>query len=121
MTLAMNESDPLQPMRRAATARVRCAVCGQHLRARDLELLGQDGEAWAMGARCPLCGAQALLFALGEPYAAPILYSDLAPDEWTRFRNRPAISLDDVIVFHQFICTYAGDFSEILDEPLPEE
>ena len=33
------------------------------------------------------------------------------------FMNR----LDDVIVFHEYMRAYDGDFSEILDEPLPPE
>ncbi|MEO0108148.1 MAG: hypothetical protein ABIK62_03125 [candidate division WOR-3 bacterium] len=55
------------------------------------------------------------------PSAAAPVYSDLTPDEWERFKDRPPISIDDVIAFHQFISAYTGDFSEILEEPLPDE
>ena len=63
----------------------------------------------------------ALLFAVLTERAAQTVYSDLTPDEWTRFKDHPPISMDDVIAFHEYICAYAGDFSEILDEPLPPE
>lgn len=117
----MNESELAQAVRREIAARVRCARCGRHLRARDLDVLGQRGQAWALRARCPLCHAQALLLALVDERMARTLYSDLTPEEWARFKDAPPISLDDVIAFHTFIRAYPGDFSEILDEPLPPE
>ncbi|MBM3128416.1 MAG: hypothetical protein FJ009_07230 [Chloroflexi bacterium] len=117
----MNDSAIPPAMFREIVARVRCALCGHHFRANDIQVLGRRGNAWAMRAHCPMCRAQALLFAVVEPRAAHMLYSDLAPDEWARFKDRPPIATDDVIAFHQFIRAYDGDFSEILDEPLPPE
>lgn len=117
----MNDSELLQAVRREVAARVRCTICGRHLRVSDLRVLGQRGHAWVLSARCPVCHAQALLFAVVDARAAQTLYSDLAPDEWMRFKDAPPISVNDVIAFHKFIHAYAGDFSEILDEPLPPE
>jgi len=108
-------------MIREIVARVRCAVCRHHFRASDVQILGRRGNAWAMRVACPMCRTQALLFAVLTERAAQTIYSDLTPDEWGRFKDRPPISLDDVIAFHEYIRAYEGDFSEILDEPLPDE
>lgn len=108
-------------MIREIVARVKCAVCSHRFRTSDIQVLGRRGNAWVMRVHCPMCRTQALLFALVDQRATQALYSDLTPDEWARFKDRPPISTDDVIVFHQYIRAYAGDFSEILDEPLPPE
>ncbi|MBI3912636.1 MAG: hypothetical protein HY327_00350, partial [Chloroflexi bacterium] len=47
------------------------------------------------------------------------LRTDLTPSDWQRFRHAPPLNEDDVIRFHEFIQQYTGDFSEIMDEPLP--
>lgn len=117
----MNESDLAQALRREIAARVRCPMCERHLRVSDIQLLEQRGRAWVLRTHCPICHTRAVLFAVMDERAAQMLYTDLEPDEWTRVQARPPISTDDVIAFHQFIHTYAGDFSEILDEPLPPE
>lgn len=117
----MNEPAIPQAMLREIVARVKCALCGHHFRVNDIRVLGRRGNAWAMRVACPTCRAQALLFAVADRRATQTLYSDLAPDEWARFQDRPPISTDDVIAFHEYIRAYDGDFSEILDEPLPPE
>jgi hypothetical protein len=108
-------------MLRQIVARVRCAVCEHHFRANDIQVLGRRGNAWAMRVDCPTCHTRALLLAVVDQRAAHMLYSDLTPDEWARFKDRPPISTDDVIAFHKYMRAYQGDFSEILDEPLPPE
>ena len=108
-------------MIRQIVARVRCAVCHHSFRANDIQIVGQRGNVWAMRVACPMCRTQALLFAVLTERTARTLYSDLTPDEWTRFKDRPPISMEDVITFHEYMCAYDGDFSEILDEPLPPE
>jgi ribosomal protein S27E len=121
MDAAMNEQAIPQAMIREIVARVKCVVCSHHFRASDLQVLGRRGNAWAMRVHCPMCHTQALLFAVLTEHVAQTLYSDLTPDEWERFNDRPPISTDDVIAFHTYIRAYDGDFSEILDEPLPPE
>jgi hypothetical protein len=102
-------------------AQLRCPVCRRRLRASDAQIIGRRGKAWAMSIRCPMCYTQAVLFAVLTGHNPQTLYSDLTPGEWERFKNLPPISTDDVIAFHRFIQSYPGDFSEILDEPLPPE
>ena len=117
----MNDQAIPQAMIRQIVARVKCAVCHHSFRANDIQILGRRGNAWAMRVACPMCRTQALLFAVLTERAAQTLYSDLTPDEWTRFKDRPPISMDDVIAFHEYMRAYDGDFSEILDESLPPE
>lgn len=108
-------------MLKEIVARLRCVVCQHRFRASDAQIVGRRGNAWAMRVHCPMCHTQALVFAVLTEYTAQTLYSDLTPDEWNRFKDLPPISIDDVITFHRFIQSYTGDFSEILDEPLPPE
>ncbi|MEW5717321.1 MAG: hypothetical protein AB1817_01720 [Chloroflexota bacterium] len=117
----MNEQAIPQAMIRQIVARVKCAVCHHSFRQSDIQIVGRRGNAWAMRAACPMCHTQALLFAVLTERAAQTLYSDLTPDEWERVKDRSPISTDDVIAFHRYMRAYAGDFSEILDEPLPPE
>jgi uncharacterized protein YbaR (Trm112 family) len=117
----MSEPALPQEMIRQIVAHVKCAVCRHHFRAGDLQIVGRRGNAWALRVACPMCRTQALVLAVVTERAAQTQYSDLTPDEWERFKDRPAVSLDDVIVFHEYLRAYGGDFSEILEEPLPPE
>jgi uncharacterized protein YbaR (Trm112 family) len=117
----MNEQAIPPEMIRQIVAHVKCVVCRRSFRANDVQVVGRRGNAWAMRVACPMCRTKALLLAVVTERAAQTLYSDLTPDEWERFKDRPAISPDDVIAFHAYMRAYHGDFSEILDEPLPPE
>ena len=117
----MNDQAIPQEMIRQIVARVKCVVCHHHFRANDIQIVGRRGNTWAMRVACPTCRTQALLFAVLTERAAQTIYSDLTPDEWERFKDRPPISADDLIAFHEYMRAYDGDFSEILDEPLPPE
>jgi hypothetical protein len=87
----------------------------------DIQIVGHREQVWAMRVNCRECRTEALLLAVVEEKGARPVYTDLAPTDWTRFKDGPAITVDDVIEMHKFIQTYEGDFSEILEEPLPEE
>lgn len=117
----MGENVSSQALIRQIAARVRCAVCGHHFGTSDIQIVGHREQIWAMRANCRECRTQALLLAVVEENSARPVYTDLAPTEWQRFKDGPPISVDDVIEMHQFIQTYDGDFSEILEDPLPEE
>lgn len=114
--------DSLSPtMLKEIVTRLRCVVCERRFREKDVQIIGRRGKVWAMRVHCPMCHTPALLLAILTEHIAQTVYSDLTPDEWERFQDLPAISTDDVIAFHRFIQSYPGDFSEILDEPLPPE
>jgi hypothetical protein len=115
----MNPSS--QALIRQIVAHVTCAVCGHHFGMSDIQVIGRREHVWAMRVNCRECRTQALLLAVVNEGAARPIHTDLAPDEWRRFNDSPPISVDDVIAAHQFIQSYDGDFSDILEEPLPEE
>jgi hypothetical protein len=117
----MNDRAIPQAMIRQIVERIRCTACKHHFRANDIQIVGRRGNAWAMKVKCPMCGAQALLFAVLTERAAEAIYSDLTPEEWKRFEHELPISIEDVIAFHKFMSSYAGDFSDILEDPLPPE
>lgn len=87
----------------------------------DIHLLGKREQAWAFSVRCRECRNDALMLALVESGKTQPIYTDLTPSEWDRFKDKPRINEDDVIAIHRHIQAYDGDFSELLDEPLPPE
>lgn len=117
----MNQNAITQAMIRHIVAHARCSVCGHSFRKGDVRVIGQRDKAWAMSAVCRECHSQALFLAMiGEGVVQPI-YTDLMPDEWERFKASAPISVNDVIEFYTYMDAYAGDLSEIMDEPLAEE
>jgi len=110
-----------QALIRQIAANVTCAVCGHHFGAQDIELIGKRESIWAMRVNCRECHTKALLLAVVNHGTARQVHTDLVPEDWERFKASPRISMDDVISVHEFIQSYAGDFSDILEEPLPEE
>lgn len=117
----MNQNAITQSMIRQIVAHARCATCGHSFNTNDVRVIGKRNNAVAMSVTCRECRTQALFLAvLGQSKTKPI-YTDLTPSEWNRFKARPAISCDDVIEFYSFMDAYAGDLSEIMDEPLPQE
>lgn len=117
----MSENVSAQGLIRQIAARVKCAVCGHHFGLSDIQVIGHRDQIWAMRVNCRECRTQALLLAVVEGKAARSVYTDLTPDEWERFKDHTPISVDDVIAMHQYIQSYDGDFSEILEDPLPED
>jgi len=117
----MDENVSAQVLIRQIAARVKCAVCGHHFSMSDIQGLGHREQIWAMRVNCRECRTQALLLAVVNGKTTHPIYTDLSPDEWQRFKDRPPISVDDVIAMHQHIQAYDGDFSEILEDPLPED
>lgn len=117
----MNLNVNTQVLIRQIVARLRCAVCNHHFGASDLKVIGNRENVWAIRADCRECRTQALVLAVIGGGKAQPMHSDLTPSDWERFKAAPPISEDDVIAIHQHLQEYAGDFSEILDEPLPEE
>ncbi|MBI5305370.1 MAG: hypothetical protein HY868_24785 [Chloroflexi bacterium] len=117
----MNPNINTQALVRQIVARVRCGVCNHHFGMSDVHVLGRRENAWAFRVRCRECRTEALMLAfVGNGGAQPI-YTDLVPSEWDRFKASPPISEDDVIAVHRYIQAYVGDFTELLDEPLPPE
>ncbi len=106
---------------RQIVAQTSCAVCERRFHLNDVSVLGRQGNVWALRVNCRDCQRQDLLLAVLENGKTHPIYTDLTPDEWARFKDRAAISTDEVIAFHTYIQAYPGDWSEILDAPLAAE
>ncbi len=113
--------NPQVSLIRQVVAHVPCAACHRRYAEGDVQVLDHRERVWALAVKCRFCLAQAIIFAvIGETATHPIR-TDLFPDEWTRFHNAPPLEVDDVIRFREYMENYSGDFSEIMDEPLPDE
>jgi hypothetical protein len=110
-----------QALIRQIVAHVTCSVCGHHFGMSDIQVVGRREQVWAMRVNCRECRTQALLLAIVNDRGTQSVFTDLTPEEWVRFRQAPIITDNDVIAIHLHLASYAGDFSEILDEPLPDE
>lgn len=110
-----------QALIRQIVAHVRCTVCGHHFGKSDIEVIGHRDNVWAMKVSCRECRTEALLLAVVNNNEARPIYTDLAPDEWERFFDADPIGFDDVIQVYEYIESYEGDWTDILEEPLPEE
>ncbi len=110
-----------QSLIRQIVAHVKCAVCGHHFGVSDIQVVGRRDQVWAMRVSCRECRTQALLLAVVNERGMRPVYTDLYPDEWSRFRDAGAVSTDDLIRLHQYLAAYGGDFGDLLDEPLPDE
>jgi hypothetical protein len=106
---------------REIASRIPCAACGRRYAQSDITVLGQVESLWALKLTCRQCRSLGLVFAVvHEDGTRPIL-TDLTPEEWEMVQQRPALSADDVIQMYRAMETYTGDFSEILEDPLPAD
>ena len=117
----MKQDATSQALIRQIVANVTCTSCGHHFALNDIEFVGRRENIWAMRVNCRECRTKALLFAVVNHGTARSIYSDLAPEDWDRFKDSASISVDDVIAIHEYMQSYEGDFSEILEEPVPAE
>ena len=119
--MAMKSNSNGQALIRQIVANVTCAICGHHFGKSDFQVVGRRGNVWAMRVDCRECRTRALLFAVVSEGATQTAYTDLTPEDWERFKDSPPISTNDVVEVHEYMQRYDGDFSEILEEPLPSE
>ena len=110
-----------QALIRQIVEHVTCAVCGHHYGKSDVQILGRREQVWAMKVQCRECRTKSLLLAVVNDTGTRPVYTDLVPDEWERFRESPPVSVDDVVRAHEYLQGYEGDFTDILEDPLPEE
>jgi hypothetical protein len=117
----MGENVSAQALIRQIAAHVKCSVCGHHFGTTDIQILGHREQVWAMRVNCRECRTQALLLAVVDGKSTRPVYTDLTPEEWERFKDGPAVSADDVISMHQYMQSYEGDLTDVLEDPLPKE
>jgi hypothetical protein len=101
--------------------RLHCSNCARRYRARDFAFLEERENAVVMRLDCAHCHKKSIVVALIQRRGVHPLYSELEPDEWQRYRHSPAVTRDDVIMMHRTMASYDGDFSDVLEDPLPPD
>lgn len=101
--------------------RLRCSSCGRRYRALDFQVIEERASLAVMKIVCPECRKQSIVFAIVQRKRVRPVFTELDPDEWSRFRRLPPLNPDDVVDFHREMQRYTGDLSDVLEDPLPPE
>ncbi len=112
-----NQNELIEKMAR----RLACSRCGWRYRPNDFTILDEREGASVMQVTCRHCRKQSVVVALVHRRRVKPVYSELDPDEWERFKPYPAVGADDVIAMHRVMSAYDGDFTDVLEDPLPPE
>ena len=101
--------------------RLSCSSCGRRYRPFDFHILEERENLAVMKIRCPECRKQSIVLAIVQRKKVHPVFSELEPDEWQRSRVLPPVDRDDVVNIHREMQRYAGDLSDVLEDPLPPE
>lgn len=99
--------------------RLRCSSCGRRYRPLDFHIVEERASLAVMKIVCPECRKQSIVFAVVQRKRVHPIFTELEPDEWSRFRRLAPVNPDDVVDIHREMQIYTGDFSDVLEEPLP--
>jgi ribosomal protein S27E len=101
--------------------RLKCSTCGRRYRPFDFHIVEDRGNIAVMKIVCPECRKQSIVFAIVHRKRVHPVFTELEPDEWSRFRRLPPVDRDDVVEIHREMQHYDGDFGDVLEDPLPPE
>lgn len=88
---------------------VSCAECGSPYTAQDVYIVAQDGEAWAVVAFCPACGAESVILA----YVDEVDAQDVTVIPAETPQDRPP-TLAEVAAWRRFLAAFDGDLRDLL-------
>ena len=98
-------------------SQIRCPVCRHHYSRDDVLLMDNKDDLWFMALVCPECETRGLVFAVvSSQQMPPQAITDLMLEESSRFEARGAITVDDVLDFHEFLRDFGGDVAELLGD-----
>ena len=117
----MQEKPNKNEMIEKIARRIKCTTCGRRYRPYDFSILEERGHFAVMRIVCRECHKQSVVVALVQRHKIRSVLSELEPEEWQRFHSNRPLSADDVIVMHRRMAEYNGDFTEVLEDPLPPE
>lgn len=93
-------------------ATMKCAMCGHHYSAGNINILGHKEDLWFLSVFCPSCKSQGLVAAVvKEGSRSPEVVTELTPEELKRLST--PLTSDDVIDMHAFLRDFDGDFSSL--------
>ncbi len=101
--------------------RLQCTTCGRRYKAYDFSVIEERENLAVMRLICRECHKQSVVLAVVQRRKVRPVLSELEPDEWRRFSRMVALSSDDVIRMHRDMEAYDGDFTDVLEDPLPSE
>ncbi len=101
--------------------RLKCVRCGRRYRPYDFQLMEERENFAVLRIVCRDCHKQSLVLALVQHRKLRSVVSELEPDEWQRFRKCKPLTRDEVVSFHRMMQAYDGDFTDVLEDPLPRE
>lgn len=101
--------------------RLKCSSCGRRYRPLDFHFVEERGNTAVMKIVCPECQKQSIVFAIVQRKRVHPVYTELDPEEWSRFRLLLPVDRDDVVNIHRQMQLYSGDLSDVLEDPLPPE
>ncbi len=99
--------------------RLKCFPCGRRHRPYDFQFLEERENFSVLEIACRACRKRSVVFAVVRQRKLKFFASELEPDEWRRYGKLSPISRDEVIAMHCRMDEYAGDFTDVLEDPLP--
>ena len=93
-----------------------CAVCGQHYKVGDVNVLGHHEDLWFLKALCSSCHAQCLVAAIIKEDRLPEVITDLTEAELGRFKDAGVLAVDEVLDMHNFLKDFDGDFFQMFSQ-----
>ncbi len=101
--------------------RLQCTTCGRRYKAYDFSMIEERENLAVMRLICRECHKQSVVLAVVQHRKVRPVLSELEPDEWQRVHALPRLASDDVIRMHREMDAYQGDFTDVLEDPLPPE
>ena len=95
---------------------MKCAVCGQHYRVDNINVLGHEEDLWFLRALCSACHTQCLIAAIIKEGREAEVITDLTEVELDKFRDVDKLTADDVLDMHGFLKDFSGDFSQLFSQ-----
>lgn len=92
-----------------------CSVCGQNHARSDIRVLGKLESAWIVRVTCSKCDTSFKLLVVIDEERANVSPVKEAAGPRKERRRRPAVSLDEVLDAHEFLKSYDGSVSDILE------
>jgi hypothetical protein len=95
---------------------IKCSVCSRNYEAKNVNVLGHQGELWFISVFCPACGTQGLVAAVVKEGTPTEVITDLTEEELAEFALGEAVGIDDVLDIHNLLKDFEGDVSNLFTE-----
>ena len=93
----------------------KCSVCGANHSGSDIRVLGKLESAWIVRVTCSKCNTSFKLLVVIDDErtnVSPVQETARRPER----KRRPAVSLDEVLDAHEFLKSYEGGVTAMLED-----